>query len=73
MTETDGLLKVREAVARALRADSGATLETLMGDILDVLVDFDLDPVAAFGDPEDFGEAAAPRPDNVVPLRPWLH
>ena len=48
MTEHEGLLKVRDVVAKALCPDSGATLETLMGDILDVLVDFDLDPIAAF-------------------------
>jgi hypothetical protein len=70
MTETEGLLKVRDVVARALCPDSGATLESLMGEILDVLVDFDLDPIAAFEIIDEY--PPAPR-DNVVPLRPWLH
>lgn len=70
MTETEGLLKVRDVVAKALCPDSGATLESLMGEILDVLVDFDLDPIAAFEIIDE--DPSAPR-DNVVPLRPWLH
>lgn len=46
MTEAEGLAQIRDILGAALPPDSGATIGGLMSDIMGVLDQFDLNPVA---------------------------
>ena len=46
MTEAEGLEQIRDILGAALPPDSGATVGGLMSDIMGVLDQFDLNPVA---------------------------
>lgn len=46
MTEAEGLEQIRDILGAALPPDSGATVGRLMSDIMGVLDEFDLNPVA---------------------------